>query len=116
MLINIENAELWLRDLETTEDPQGHNTLTTPYGEDCCLGRLCKVAMANGVDLDVTHRGPYGTLYDGVSSVPPDAVTVWLGMTPTAAREFYNTCTVWNDGEMLSFPEIAERIREKIDD
>lgn len=112
--MNKENMEKWLADLETTDEPQSCGLLTRPTG-DCCLGRLCKVALADGVPIDVEEipRGPYEephTQYDHSHATPPESVLNWAGIPP--ASGLIDECITWNDTLSLSFSEIAKNIRE----
>ncbi len=128
-----DRLELWLRDLETTTDPQTHNALTDAGG-DCCLGRLCKVAIADGVDIAVVRADdteavrtdgvddenyPLGMLlYDGRVADPPRAVSRWLfgdDYKPAVVDRFNSSCIEWNDDYRLSFVQIAGNLRAAYD-
>jgi hypothetical protein len=119
--MNREHVELWLHDLETTIDPQirsGH--MTEPANGDCCLGRLCKVAIADGVELDIEVRGAASVParrwlnYDGAAGTPPIKVRQWLGVSPRYDDVFIWRCVNWNDNAELTFKEIAAEIRKEL--
>ncbi len=112
------NLKLWLDDLRTTYEPQTQGHLSTLHG-DCCLGRLCKVAIADGLKVRVRlvyKRGPgTGTThysYDGHTSDPPAAVDQWLGHVRYALN--YSTLIDLNDDEGCTFAEIAARIESDL--
>lgn len=118
--MNKENFELWLRDLETTDEPQIQSTLTRVVTDrnsdkqgDCCLGRMCKVAIANGAEVTV-ETDAYGYVsYDDDASVPPVAVQEWLGVREQNGGDLYALGMSLNDNGGLSFKEIAAKMREE---
>ncbi len=112
--MNRENLEKWLVDLETTEEPQTKYVmtlksewLTQPAG-DCCLGRLCKVAIADGVPVTCESASPV-VYYDNERATPPPAVLAWADVTP----QFAHICSGKNDSAGLTFKEIAAWIRKE---
>ncbi len=113
--MNREKLEKWLVDLETTEEPQTREVLTRvveDYGlpaGDCCLGRLCKVAIADGVAIQTTYA--YGAVdYAGYTAQVPNRVCDWLEHSDDA---FFEECALRNDNDMHSFKEIAAWIRKE---
>ncbi len=106
--MNRENLEKWLVDLETTEEPQTRGGLTNRQG-DCCLGRLCKVAIRDDVPVQ-TSSDEGEIFYDGRMGTPPPLVQQWLG---NPRPIFFMQCTEWNDEQNLSFREIAAQIRKE---
>lgn len=52
-------ARAWINDLRTTKTLQGHSFLSQVRDGkfyDCCLGRLCKLALASKVEIDVSKQ------------------------------------------------------------
>lgn len=115
--MNQTNFEKWLHDLETTTEPQAQTALTTVGAGDCCLGRMCKLAIADGVQVSVkTSYSANYLSYDGETSVPPRAVQEWLGIKYEAEPDdLYEFGIQLNDFDNLSFKEIATAMREKFD-
>jgi hypothetical protein len=116
--INQDKLDLWLHDLRTTTDPQTRCVLTNMNG-DCCLGRLCKVAIADGVPIRVRLHYRRGRSdgdnnthysYDGAVGAPPLAVENWVGRGGLLT----SACTQMNDIERLSFKEIADRVEAMV--
>ncbi len=107
------NFELWMEDLRTTAEPQCCGSLTrfSSRAGDCCVGRACKVAIANGIPIKQriqykrVGEGFTQVSYDGSFSLGPDKIATWLELSREQMRQFY----IWNDREGLTFKEIAER-------
>ncbi len=113
--MNRENLEKWLVDLETTEEPQTRGVLTNRQG-DCCLGRLCKVAIADGLNVNRGEDHHGNVHYDYACNTPPESVVNWLlGEHLIDGRDASLTdiCTQKNDAAGLSFKEIAAWVREQ---
>lgn len=134
-----EIAELWAAALESGDYVQGKGTLTRVSGfdgteKDCCLGVLCKVAVANGVPLTVEHKDGY-TVYDGTEAVLPLAVQKWAGVEnadpkcpgsgaftesgvpdPTYTGGWMRSFSSVNDGFGVKFPQLAQIIRDRSDE
>lgn len=83
--VNLDRVRLLVADLRTPGIAQGHGYLTQAITDpvtqetvdhDCCLGRACKVALANGVKgLDVArseHTAAVDYLYRGTRADDPD--------------------------------------------
>lgn len=112
--MNKENLKLWIEDLRTTEAPQTTEVLHDTFGF-CCMGRLCVVAIAAGVNVDAAPTGgPEGIVtYDCSDAFPPDSVKGWLdpeGDLDCGERTQYDVFADWNDSERLTFHEIADRL------
>lgn len=114
MSVNRNNFLLWMEDLLTTDDPQSTMCLTTELG-DCCLGRCCKVAIKNGVKLDILNSTVVNNkvvnciTYDGHRCVIPPAVKEWLGI-PNGYHPSVNDVSLaeLNDNCGYTFKQIAE--------
>lgn len=80
----------------------------------CCLGRLCEVAVEDGVPLEVSVRASHDVpafddvSYNGTFGYLPGAVYEWLGVGPEPSLNAY---AHMNDAG-YTFREIAERIRD----
>lgn len=107
--MNLARLKLWIEDLRTTTERQTSNVLHNERGF-CCLGRLCEVAIADGVPVSVElrqHNGEHS--YDNHFAMPPPVVRSWLfegddlDGTMLLASE-------WNDKMYLSFQEIADKL------
>ena len=108
---------LWLTALRSGdyEQARGYLHLAPKGGKDsfCCLGVLCEVAIADGVDLEkVNHEGI--TWYDGCFGGLPLAVRRWAEMSELMGG---NTSRGEDLSELndrgVSFTEIANIIEEE---
>lgn len=66
----------WVAALRSGDYIQGRGQLTNS-SRDCCLGVLCKLAVANGVDVTVETDDKGTVLYDGLEFLPPASVVTW---------------------------------------
>lgn len=106
---NKKNIKKWTTRLRDPNLLQGFGQLGTPDGKRCCLGVACDVAVEEGViNPPVTH--PSGALrYAGNSIFLPQAVMDWLGLPAPITH----TLAYCNDGQRLSFSQIADLIDDK---
>lgn len=118
--INAKNLLKWIEDLETTDEPQGAGMLCSD-GAFCCLGRLCEVAVADGVPVVVTDDIMLKTprrWYSGEIAFAPNIVTEWLGVCSSGSigilTESHGTRDPVgaNDHLGLTFREIAAGLRK----
>lgn len=77
--MNQRNLQLWLDALRSGEYEQGKGYLNKD-GKLCCLGVLCEVAIADGVDLVKEPESDLPTVigYSGCVTSPPGNVRTWL--------------------------------------
>lgn len=128
--MNTENWEAWLHDLETTDAAQISGQLRGLDDDSrvgyCCLGRACAV---KGLTI-------HGNGYEGMYSLLPVSVVVWLGIDPASdldPTEGYDLLVDWpedlhapngvpyldglhgatdlNDTAKLTFAQIADVFR-----
>lgn len=110
--------QLWVEALESGNFPQGTGSMNYD-GKFCCLGVLCEVAglpkqQVPGNNSFGYHEygedptDPYAPV--GATAVPP--VLFWgeQGMNYEDAMRFYGM----NDKLKMTFPEIAQWIRENV--
>lgn len=115
--MNRENFEKWMRDLETTDEPQTKNALADKDGF-CCLGRLCEVAIADGAPIRRARArySPEFIAYNSQSGYPPVEAAEWLGIDDgeSATEEIALFCygVAMNDSG-ASFKEIAAALRKE---
>ena len=129
--MNREIAELWVEDLRSGSSHQGTGTMHERFEREegfeeterfCCLGRLCVLAAAAGVDVKVDAPDVGVVLYDHRDDYPPKSVREWAGLT-TRQGEFqtswigktgcaYNSLAEMNDCGR-SFAEIADAIERR---
>lgn len=117
---NKENLRLWVEDLESGQHEQAELFMAKIQDEKtsyCCLGRLCEVAIANGVPLERTiryfHLGYNHDMhyYDGHGgSIVPRRVGDWTGISPDKLAHY---ATLNDKG--CTFSEIAQQIRTDYD-
>lgn len=114
--------QLWIDALRSGDYEQGKGTLTYIGGDgkelDCCLGVLCKVAIANGVKVKV-DKDLDRLRYDDVTAYIPDSVMEWAdmadgdpelaGVDPHGDDE-EASASVWNDVVGADFDLIADLI------
>ena len=74
-----EIADRWVEELESGRWYKGTGNLAT--GDlHCCLGVLCRMAIADGVPVRTYRRVDGRTVFNGEVSILPDAVMFWAGM------------------------------------
>lgn len=111
----------WLEALRSGKFEQGHKQLAyskNKVNHYCCLGVLCEVA---GLE-----KKPFKSKFDRKSTVivdqdfvSPSGETMFATLSQDVTAQFGLTeeileeCVQWNDGEGLSFSEIADNL-EKI--
>lgn len=126
---------LWVQALESGEHEQGYGFLETVSGLDglvrrCCLGVLCRVAMADGLGLElvqdqIIHPGgveggsQLAVKFNNHGTSAPLVVVDWLfnqkvrydgnGQTPWLNQ---NALIHFNDEEMRDFRYIAAYLRQ----
>ncbi len=101
-----DNMKLWVKDLETTDTPQARCFLNVDGGY-CCLGRLCEVAIANGVPVSKAQNDGV-TFYDWTDSIPSERLCAWAGITSEEA----SLLAFLNDAKLYSFKKIADYLRK----
>lgn len=124
---NKENLLLWVLALESGQYTQARKSLarlnTNGTYSYCCLGVLCEVAVATGLEVDVDEVDAM-KLYGGYGTLPPAEVFAWLGLDlgivrdillpfPESNQEIY--AADLNDGFGWNFGQIAAAIRIKYD-
>lgn len=85
MPVNEENFRKWLDALRSGNYRQGRHVLEKPaHGDEptqyCCLGVACRVAMENGVELEVKETTT-SVEFDSHSGQLPGKVLRWLGVS-----------------------------------
>lgn len=134
-MANREAIQKWVNALRSGRFIQGRGALKRdvvspcfPRSEYyCCLGVACEVAIENGVYVEREMHDKFPTggdqttenwAYDGENYFLPPSVVKWLGLksrNPFVDHvKFPNGCplTIANDGELLSFEDIAEVIEK----
>ncbi len=113
--------QLWTKALRSGKYKQTVGRLNRDNLEFCCLGIACEVALADGVDLDVSSKTvdsePRGLeiSYNDHTGSLPDAVAEWLGIDSDGGLVFEDmndkrlSLAVLNDGGM-TFDQIADII------
>ena len=83
-------GEKWITALESGEWDKGRGQLcglnADGTKEYCCLGVLCELAIADGLELAKGERriDPNDVVYDGEYAYLPIAVREWAGMASNA--------------------------------
>jgi hypothetical protein len=79
---NENNIRLWVDGLRSGQFAQGQMRLTRINEDgnqfDCCMGVACKVAVNNGVEVEVVED-EISVMYDGEEEFLPLSVQDWLG-------------------------------------
>lgn len=127
---NVENMRTFVAALRSGEFQQGRNKLEKSVDGvvlHCCLGVACRVALADGVELEVilgadTYTQDSVTSFHGNSSFMPQRVSKWLGLV---VRDYSNcgwqenpglfaddgleyTASILNDEKGFTFDQIAD--------
>src|SRR5207244_7645707 len=107
--------------LRLGEYQQGHQLLEYFDGKvirHCCLGVACRVAMNNGVHVDVEVSGAK-TSFDGEVGYLPSSVRSWLGVShnPMISNMILGIepgtfATAANDARGWDFNQIADAIED----
>lgn len=105
------NQLLWVEELERTTRPQGNGWLSNEEG-DCCLGIGCRVAIANGVEIDAHTDDCNVTSFDGDTAALPLRVMEWLDVISSDPMIGDHCASELNDSMGLTFKQIAARIRQ----
>jgi len=120
----------WVERLERNEDAQIQGCLNRTVGNNgypagmCCLGVLTEEVkeeaglVAVGDDDRIGYKGPPGSVGEFVEyALLPRAVRELLGLTCIYVMYHGTRTSVvrLNDGEGLTFPEIAALVREEYD-
>lgn len=115
--MNQEIKKLWIEDLRANGDKQGKEWLQQD-GKFCCLGRLCELAVREGVIEPPVFKESNTALYDNAFQVLPKKVLEWSGITD--ARAFlndpvgvYRFLVSLNDRANYTFAQIADVIEEQ---
>lgn len=108
-----QNSKLWVEALRSGEYRQCQNLLSDGTGF-CCLGVLCEVAIASGVEVEKIDAAG-GIAYGGEVEALPRAVQDWAGLLHSAGNfgEGDRQLTVWNDRLGKTFLEIADIIESE---
>lgn len=83
---NTENMQKFVTALRSGDFQQGQNALeyTDLSGKvtNCCLGVACRVAVKDGLELQVTNSGAdnHATYFAGETAFLPYEVQKWLGV------------------------------------
>lgn len=126
MEVNKENMRLFIEALRSGEYRQTTKNLAVKRGDSewgyCCLGVACEVAIASGVELEVTESETrytestiYRRRYNGTAAVMPEPVVEWLGLPPLTADPDLivgdgeiRCASYLNDDRKLTFAQIAD--------
>ena len=114
-----QRIKLWLDDLRKPENQQLQGREFLCKNEKyCCLGRLCEIALLNGLTLDKRIRDNSRVDYDDAYGFIPYAVQEWIGLKSTngdlCTDEKYETLTILND-KGLTFTQMADVIEQNKD-
>lgn len=113
MKLNKQAIRTWVERLRDPNSKQRRDILGSTYGERCCLGVACDIAVENGVIPAPTPRE--GVLYyDGESTYLPERVREWFGFdsdNPEMGNRYPNA-TYLNDNLEWTFPQIADVIEK----
>lgn len=116
--MNPEVKTKWLEALRSGNYFQGKEHLKVESGgvtRHCCLGVLCEVAIADGLDLDVKKVNQTYE-FDTAAASLPIVVQDWSGIL-SGLGDFYNTGVATNlaflNDRGQSFASIADVIEEK---
>lgn len=89
--MNAEVKKLWVDDLRAHPELQGKMYMKTPDGKFCCLGRLCQLAIDNGVAFQWEYMEKLNT------GILPRVVAEWAEIESRPAinghmLENFNDC------------------------
>lgn len=104
-----EIAKEWVAELRSGKWKQCEQRLTN--GEAyCCLGVLCEIAIANGIELE-----KHNLFYGNCATILPKLVQCWSDMdTPNGSID-NKFCLSRENDDGASFSEIADIIEANVD-
>lgn len=117
---NKERIKLLVDALRSGEYTQTTGVLekkTENETSNCCLGVACRVAIINGLELDLgTFNGVDSesiTTFDGINDVLPQKVMNWYGFEYNSPHVisgsgYKTTAMALNDNEKRNFADIAD--------
>jgi hypothetical protein len=117
--MNKEAKELWLLALRDPNTRQGQYALEKITGEQCCLGVLCRVAIAAGVPVKTKmHPDLLFVLFDDYGYSLPGSVTKWAELNNMNEQKVtidgkIATLADHNDSHK-TFLQIADAIEEQL--
>lgn len=120
-MVNKERVALLVTALRSGDFKQGKSALERRRLDDnsiehCCLGVACRVAMAEGLEVEVEDRAFDGVkTFDGEASILPSAVYEWYGFkngVPSFPQRRTNAIGM-NDRDNADFNEIADAFEEE---
>ncbi len=117
-MVYLDRVRLWAEELERTTKPQTtghlHATSRTIGDSFCCLGIACEVAIANGLEVDVSGYHSM-MVYDNSADILPTSVADWYGIDADplldVEDEYADSASALNDDEGFTFVQIAAAIR-----
>ncbi len=127
--MNRDIAQRWVEALRSGDYTQGKRALAVKEydSEDyshCCLGVLCELAVADGVEVTVVESNRTKS-YDGAEAALPVAVRRWAGVTgrnpvvprPHSVSSVYDHTTLASINDVgLTFDQIADVIEQNMED
>lgn len=118
MMPNKERLQLLVNALRSGEYTQGKNVLAKPNIDGkmcyCCLGVACKVAIDNGLEIEVDDSIKDAPVeFDGDRTVLPQSVQTWYGFDRDDPelindQQVYINATYSNDTLGYTFDQIAD--------
>lgn len=121
--VNKDRIRLWVDALRSGKYTQGKYSLQydSPFDEDkicfCCLGVACKIAVEEGLSIDVKKCGDIGYSYDGDFTGMPSSVKSWYGLDDNIRRDIIvfdenndKRSIIGMNDKGLTFEEISDNI------
>lgn len=120
--MNPEVKALWVADLRANPDKQGRGVLSATDGKDCCLGRLCRLAVTAGIIPTSTESTDFDRcfIYGEDKATLPESVMHWAGLIVPqgAVVEIYGRkalLSTHNDNPLgVTFLQIADAIEDQL--
>lgn len=122
MIVDKERVRLLIQALRSGRFKQGHSVLARVHDDEsvsyCCLGVACRVALENGVEMEVRIRKSPGgiakdLIFNGSGGYMPMSVKEWFGFedtNPLLVKDdgFRDRAAVFNDELGLNLEQIAD--------
>lgn len=113
-----EIADMWVEALRSGKYKQAQGMLEEVNGDEsrfCCLGVLCQLAIASGVEIErgvVDNKGVYGT----EPNYLPGSVLEWAGMySPSGATPDRQVILSYSNDTGTPFEGIADLIEANVE-
>ena len=114
--MNSTVAKLWVDALKSGKYKKGKNKLNNSNKTFCCLGVLCELAIANGIELEkIVNDDIKSIKYDDSTIYLPLKVIGWAGMRSKSGIIDKSQSLVLLNDMNGTFNEVIEAIEANVE-